>query len=70
MADRRAPGGSTRRSLSLFIIILGALLLLFVPSMLVFLAFARQGIELPGTLVILSATGGMALVAIGAALRD
>ena len=50
---------------------LGAILLLLVPTMLVVLAFTRAtDVRLSGTVVILSAVGGMALVVVGAALRD
>ena len=57
--------------LSLGIIALGVLLLLSVPVLLLVLAFAQvKDASPPGTLVILSATAGMALIAVGVALRD
>jgi len=63
--------GSSRRTLSLGLMIAGAVLLAAVPLMLVFLSFAgTRTLDLPGTIVILSATAGMALVVAGAALRD
>ncbi len=68
--------------LSLAAMVLGALLLILVPVLLVGLAFAhieatpalgmlvQQSYHLSGTLVIGSAAGGMALLIIGATLRD
>ncbi len=71
MAGQNGSAGSTRRLLSLIFMALGAILLLLVPTMLVVLAFAQtRDVDLSGTVVILSAVGGMALVVIGAALRD
>jgi hypothetical protein len=51
--------------------LLGALLLLSIPGVIVVLAFARAtDAAIPGTWLILSATAGMALVGVGAALYD
>ena len=70
MAARRMSSRSNRNTLSLVLIIAGGLLLLLVPLFLVFLAFSgAKNVDLPGTLVILSVAGGMALVVLGAALR-
>jgi len=53
------------------LIVSGVLLLLIMPLMLFFFAItSNKDAELPGTLVILSSAGGMALIVIGAALRD
>lgn len=61
----------TRQNLGLATLGLGALLLLVVPVLFVVLAITGGSRDLlPGTFVILSATLGMALIAIGAALRD
>jgi hypothetical protein len=61
----------TRRTASVAVMVVGAILLLIVPLLLVALAFGgTRRADLPGTLVILSATAGMALIAVGAALRD
>lgn len=71
MAARRAPGSSTRRTLSLIAVVVGILLLLVMPMIL--LGYAVSGnkdVELPGTLVILTTTGGMTLIAMGFALRE
>jgi len=71
MSTDRTPGSATRRILSMAAIILGALLLLVMPLTLIFLAVtSKEDAQLPGTLVIVSATGGMMLLAIGAVLRD
>lgn len=71
VARNGMPRRSRRARLSLAVMALGALLLLLVPMLLVALAFAQvRDVELPGTLVILSATGGMALIVIGAALWE
>ena len=60
-----------RQNPSLAVLGLGGLLLLSVPVLLILLAISGgDGTSLPGTFVILSATLGMALVVIGAALRD
>ena len=70
MATDSGRGRSTRRTLSTVLIALGILLLAIMPTML--LIFAISGTEnahIQGTLVILSSAGGMALIAIGAALR-
>jgi len=49
---------------------MGGLLLLVIPVLLLFFAVSNEeNAQLNGTLVILSATGGMALVALGALLR-
>ena len=73
MTANRAPRGSssTRRMLSLIVMVAGALLLLVMPAILFgYAASGNKDVELPGTLVILTATGGIALIVIGAALRD
>jgi hypothetical protein len=71
LATGRSRRSSTRRMLSLAAFVAGALLLLLVPVTLLVLAFAHaHDTQLPGTLVILSAAGGMAFIVIGAALRD
>ncbi len=70
MPENRLPTRTRRRTISLLLIGVGVLLLLSVPAVLVALAFAdAQGTQLPGVLLILSATIGMALVAVGAAVR-
>ena len=62
--------GSTRNTLSLALMVVGAALLALVPLLLVFLALSgAQNVDLPGTLVILSVVGGMALVVLGEAIR-
>jgi len=66
----RIPGRSTRRQLSIALIVLGALLLMIMPTILLFFSFASKSGHLPGTLVILSSAGGMAFILVGAALRD
>ena len=71
MAGQRAPRGSTRRLLSLIAMVLGALLLLVMPAILFGYAVSgNKDVELPGTLVMLTSTGGIALIVIGAALRE
>jgi hypothetical protein len=71
MAGRGAQGGSTRRMLSLIAMVVGALLLLVMPAILFgYAVTGNKNVELPGTLVILTATGGIALIVIGAALRE
>ncbi|MFL5731633.1 MAG: hypothetical protein ACJ78Q_00410 [Chloroflexia bacterium] len=71
MSSDRAPGGSTRRILSMAAIVVGALLLLVMPGILLFYAVTgNKNAELPGTIVILTATGGIGLIIIGAALRE
>lgn len=71
MSIDRTPTGSPRRLISLVLVVLGALLLLFMPVWLLFLAVTNTpNPHIPGTLVILTATGGMALVAIGALVRE
>ncbi|MGA7732239.1 MAG: hypothetical protein WCD37_13330 [Chloroflexia bacterium] len=70
MTSRRTPSGSTRNTLSLALMVAGGLLLVLVPLLLVFLAVSgAQNVDLPGTLVILSVVGGMALVVLGEAIR-
>lgn len=70
MTARRMPSGSTRNILSLALIVAGGLLLVLVPLLLVFLALSgARDVDLPGTLVILSVVGGMALVVLGEAIR-
>ena len=67
----RSPRSSTRRLISLVAIVLGALLLLMMPLVYFFLALGSGSkVDLPGTFLILTATGGMALLAIGAALYE
>jgi hypothetical protein len=57
--------------LSLIVIVVGAILLLIVPVFLFVLALGgTKTFHLPGTVLILSVVSGMALVVIGAALRD
>ena len=71
MAALRSPRGSMRRMLSLTAIVLGVLLLLIMPGILLFYAVSgNKDVELRGTLVILTATGGMALIVIGAVIRE
>ena len=70
MSDNRSANSSSRRAISLGIIIAGIVLLAAVPLTLVVLSFAgTRTLDLPGTIVILSAVGGMALVVIGASMR-
>jgi hypothetical protein len=70
LTSRRTPSGSTRNTLSLALMVAGGLLLVLVPLLLVFLAVSgAQNVDLPGTLVILSVVGGMALVVLGEAIR-
>ena len=65
------PSNSGRNTLSLLVMAAGALLLLLVPLLLLVMALAQtKDFQLPGTLVILSAAGGMILVLVGAVLRD
>lgn len=71
MSSGRTPRSAGRRSLSLAVIAAGVLLLLTTPAW--FLLYALSGSEradIPGTFVIVTAAGGMALVIIGAAIRD
>jgi len=71
MAAQRTPGSSMRRTLSLVSIVVGALLLLIMPSILFYYAVTgNNDVELPGTLVILTTTGGMTLVILGFVLRE
>ena len=71
MATDRTPGGSTRRMLAYLCMGLGALLLLVMPLTLLFFAVnSTKDPHLQGTLVILTSVGGMALLALGAVLRD
>ena len=71
MAAHRAPDGSTRRMLSLISMVVGTLLLLVMLAILFGYAVSgNRDVELPGTLVILTSTGGIALIVIGAALRE
>jgi hypothetical protein len=68
---RPTDNRSSRRKLSRALMLLGALLLLSIPGVIVVLAFARAtDAAIPGTWLILSATAGMALVGVGAALYD
>ncbi len=62
---------SSRRKLSQALMLIGALLMLSMPAAFVVLAFAgATDTVIPGTLLILSATAGMGLVGLGAALYD
>ena len=71
MASDRTSGSSTRGILSLVAIALGILMLLVMPATLLYFAVTNTpDAHIPGTLVILTSTGGMALIIIGAALRD
>jgi hypothetical protein len=71
LAARRLPSNSNRNTLGLAVMVAGALILSVVPLLLLVLALGgTETFQLPGTLVILSAAGGMALVLIGAVLRD
>jgi hypothetical protein len=72
MVDRvPVPRRNSRRLFAAGIMIVGVLLLVMVPVVLVVLAFGHvTDFHMPGTLVILSATGGMALLAVGAALFE
>jgi hypothetical protein len=55
---------------SLVCIALGVVLLAIMPMVLLFFAVTNtQNPHIPGTLVILSSAGGMALILIGAAMR-
>ena len=64
-------GRSSRRMASNIAMLVGALLLMVMPAVLFFYSIGgTTQAHLPGTLVILSSVGGMALVVIGAALRD
>jgi hypothetical protein len=70
LTSRRIPSGSTRNTVSLALMVAGGLLLVLVPLLLVFLALSgARNVDLPGTLVILSVVGGMALVVLGEAIR-
>jgi hypothetical protein len=71
LSDNRTARRSSRKTLALGIIIAGIILLVAVPLLLVSLSLGgTRTIDLPGTAVILSAVVGMALVVVGAALRD
>ena len=71
MSENRGARSSSRNALSLGIIVAGVILLAAVPLLLVVLSFGgTRTLDLPGTAVILTATAGMALVVIGAAMRD
>ncbi len=66
-----ASSRSSRRKLSLALMLVGALLMLSMPAAFVVLAFAgATDSVIPGTLLILSATAGMGLVGLGAVLYD
>ena len=66
-----ASSRSSRRRFSMALMFAGAFLMLSVPAAFVVLAFAgATGTSIPGTLLILSATAGMGLVGLGAALYD
>jgi len=57
--------------LALGAFVLGAALLAIMPLVYLFLAVSgARDTNLPGTLIILTSTGGMILVVIGAALRE
>jgi hypothetical protein len=67
----RTPPNSTRRMLSLISMVAGALLLLLMPLAYFVTALGDStNVNLPGTLLIVSATAGMALLGLGAALRE
>ena len=60
-----------RRTLSLIALVVGVLLLLIMPGILFFYAVSgNKDVELPGTLVILTTTGGMTLIVLAFALRE
>lgn len=62
---------SNRGMLALGAFILGAALLAIMPLIYLFLAITgAQDADIPGTIMILTSTGGMILVVIGAALRE
>ena len=68
---KSASSRSSRRKLSLALMLTGALLMLSMPAAFVVLAFAgATDTSIPGTLLILSATVGMGFVGMGAALYD
>jgi hypothetical protein len=71
LGDRRGAQRSTRGTLSLGAFVLGAILLAVMPLVYLFLAFSgAENASIPGTFIILTSTGGMILVMMGAALRD
>ncbi|MEO8286347.1 MAG: hypothetical protein ABI670_07895 [Chloroflexota bacterium] len=71
MASRRVPSSSNRNTLSIAVMAVGALLLLIVPLLMFVLSLGHTAnFHLPGTLLILSVTAGMACVVMGAALHD
>ena len=71
MATKRTPRGSTRRTLSNIIMALGALVMMVMPAILFVASLsADKAVDLPGTLVLISSAGGMALIVIGAMLRE
>jgi hypothetical protein len=62
---------SSRRPISIAIIVVGAVLLLLVPLYLLFNSMSGStNAPLEGTWLIISVVSGMALVAVGAALGD
>lgn len=71
LSTDRLPANSTRRLLALAAMVVGVSLLLLMPAALVLFAVTdTKDAHLPGTLVIVSATGGMALLALGALIRE
>ena len=71
MSTGRTPNSSTLRMLSWLIIGAGVLLLLIMPATLLFFAVSgTQNAHIPGTLVLITSAGGMALLVIGIALRE
>ena len=74
MATGSSPdtqGNSRWRTVSTVCIVLGIALLAIMPTVLLFFAVtAKQDPHIPGTLVIISSAGGMALIVIGAAMRS
>jgi len=67
----RTPPNTTRRMLSLISLVAGALLLLLMPLAYFVTALGDStSVDFPGTLLIVTATAGMALLGLGAALRE
>lgn len=71
MFSYTGSSNSTIRTAALGLMALGAILLLVMPLTLLYFAVANvPNPHLPGTLVIVTATGGMGLLGIGAVLRS
>lgn len=69
--SRQASNRSTRRILSLVLLIVGIALLAFVPGYIALLAFSgTQTAHIGGTLLIVSVVGGMASVIVASALHE